>query len=116
MGAGLIGETNAIIQWMLHEGSYGPFVLSGISMGGLMSCYSASLSDHPVGLVPYLSPTSALPLFYDGKVFGVSVADWKALQKTTPDGDTKAKLNELLPMTDLENWPQPLVTEACVWY
>jgi len=114
MGGALVGETNGLINWMKSEPSkYGPFVLSGCSMGGLMSCYSASSSIHPIGAVPCVSPISAEPLFARGIFGGRAVCDIKALNAETPEG--LKELETLLWRTDLRTWGKPLVPEACIW-
>jgi hypothetical protein len=78
MGGGLILESMAILRWL--EGlEFGPFCLTGISMGGHMASLAATNWHKPIPLVPCLSWTSASGVFTRGVMS--RAVDWKNIEK-----------------------------------
>lgn len=78
MGGCLVTETIVLLKWCERLG-YGPFILSGLSMGGHMACLGATVWPKPVALVPCLSWTTASPTFTRGVMS--SAISWKLLEQ-----------------------------------
>jgi len=108
------------LNWLESEGTYGPYVLSGISMGGQMAAFSGTSSQFDVGIVPFTAPYSAIPVFGEG-LLSHSV-DWTSLRNQIPlsfsdrnDVETARDfMREIYKITDLRHFPQPPVPEATI--
>lgn len=62
MGGCLISDGLTLLRWSEREG-YGPLVLTGISMGGIMASLIACNWPAPVALAPCIAPVSASEVF-----------------------------------------------------
>jgi len=78
MGAALLMEVVTLFLW-LQRNDYGPFGITGVSMGGHMATISSSGWFEPIALVPCLSWSSAAPAFTEGVLS--RVVDWDILEK-----------------------------------
>lgn len=139
MGAALIAECNHLFNWMESLG-YGPFAVSGVSMGGFMAQLAGSNSQRPITIVPILSWTTASPSYTEGaiapavnypmlqkqledphyidKIKNIPNQHWldKMHEMTAKNGDLEAKNMMRILMDDftsLENYPTPLDTSLC---
>ncbi|XP_056010431.1 protein ABHD18-like isoform X2 [Ostrea edulis] len=65
MGGALMFETVVLLHWCEEQG-WGPFCLTGISMGGFMSSLAATIWPKPIGLVPCLAGVTASPVYTRG--------------------------------------------------
>ncbi|EGT49347.1 hypothetical protein CAEBREN_17935 [Caenorhabditis brenneri] len=139
MGAALIAECNHLFNWSETLG-YGPFAISGVSMGGFMAQLAGSNSLRPISIVPILAWTTASPSYTEGAI--APAVNYPLLQKqledpqytekirkipdqnwlermhemTAKNGDTLAKNMMRILMDDftsLEFYPTPLDTSLC---
>lgn len=139
MGAALIAECNHLFNWSETLG-YGPFAISGVSMGGFMAQLAGSNSQRPISIVPILAWTTASPSYTEGAI--APAVNYPLLQKqledpqytekirkipnqnwlermhemTAKNGDTLAKNMMRILMDDftsLEFYPTPLDTSLC---
>ena len=78
MGACLVTEAIVLLNWCEKQG-FGPFVLTGLSMGGYMASLGATVWPKPIALVPCLSWTTAAPVFTRG-VMSSAIA-WRTLEQ-----------------------------------
>ncbi|CAF0705577.1 unnamed protein product [Brachionus calyciflorus] len=78
MGGCLVTEGAVLMKWCEKNG-FGPFLLTGLSMGGHMASLTSTVWPKPVALVPCLSWTTAATVFTRG-VLSNSV-DWENLEK-----------------------------------
>eukprot|EP01029_Cantina_marsupialis_P016746 TRINITY_DN3746_c1_g1_i2.p1 TRINITY_DN3746_c1_g1~~TRINITY_DN3746_c1_g1_i2.p1 ORF type:complete len:669 (+),score=172.77 TRINITY_DN3746_c1_g1_i2:227-2008(+) len=76
LGRATIIEATAVLEWLKKQG-YWPLVVMGVSMGGLHSAMTASVTGFPVGAVSWLGPPSAAPVFTEGLLS--TNCDWRAL-------------------------------------
>uniref|UniRef100_A0A8R1HS80 Uncharacterized protein n=1 Tax=Caenorhabditis japonica TaxID=281687 RepID=A0A8R1HS80_CAEJA len=67
MGAALNAECNHLFSWTEKLG-YGPFGVSGVSMGGFMAQLVGASAQRPVTIVPILSWTTASPSYTEGAI------------------------------------------------
>ncbi|XP_061164774.1 protein ABHD18-like [Saccostrea echinata] len=65
MGGALMFETVVLLHWCEEQG-WGPFCLTGISMGGFMSSLAATIWPKPIALVPCLAGVTASPVYTRG--------------------------------------------------
>lgn len=93
MGGCLMTETIALLKWCEKLG-YGPFALTGLSMGGHMASLGATVWPKPVALVPCLSWTSASGVFTRG-VMSCAI-NWKLLEQQYFADKQYKKLKEYL--------------------
>lgn len=77
MGGCIVTEALALMNWCEDLG-FGPFLLTGLSMGGHMACLASTVWPKPLAVVPCLSWTTAGPTFTRG-VMAKSIP-WKSLQ------------------------------------
>ncbi|CAB3410763.1 unnamed protein product [Caenorhabditis bovis] len=139
MGAALIAECNYMLSWVESRG-YGPFAISGVSMGGFMAQLAGSNTKHAIGIVPILSWTTASPSYTKGAI--APAVNFKALQKQLEDPHYIEKLKSIPNVdwvdrmyqmtenngdslainmmrilmdyfTSLENFPTPIDTSLC---
>ena len=92
LGRTTVEECRGLLGWMHPsgggEGSRLPWlapdslVMAGTSMGGLHSAMTAALTPFPVGLVSWLGPTSAGPVFSRGAL--ADACEWDALAEQLP--------------------------------
>ena len=97
LGAAIVTESHLLFSHLQKEYGFNKFGITGISMGGLMSAYSACLIDYPITLISFMSPISCYTYFKNNMV------DLNALSV-----DTKHKIEDLINMTDLRNLPPPI--------
>lgn len=139
MGAALIAECNYLFNWAESLG-YGPFAISGVSMGGFMAQLAGSNSLRPISIIPILSWTTASPSYTEGaispavnypllqkqledphyteKIRRIPDQNWldKMVEMTKKNGDSEAKNMMRILMdefTSLEFYPTPLDTSLC---
>lgn len=121
LGAALIGEVSALFNHFHSSGLYGPYVVSGFSMGGLISGFCGTIlpfnEQKMIGIVPCVAPHSASPIFCEGIL--QERIDWDTLCNQLPSGcnsklHAKEKLRWILDRTDLRNFPLPKVPEASI--
>ncbi len=62
LGAGLVTEALVLMNWCERLG-FGPFVLTGLSMGGHMACLASTVWPKALALVPCISWTTASTVF-----------------------------------------------------
>ncbi|MDP2435268.1 MAG: alpha/beta hydrolase family protein [archaeon] len=79
-GCALIHEFAFLKRYLSQQQSlrFGPFGVSGISMGGINSLLALSVVPGPLAAVPVTAPYSAAPVFEDGALS--EMVDWKALK------------------------------------
>ncbi|XP_050417667.1 protein ABHD18 isoform X1 [Patella vulgata] len=77
MGGALVLESLALFNWCERQG-WGPFGLTGVSMGGHMASLAATNWDKPISLVPCLSWSTASCAFTQGVLSGA--IPWEVLQ------------------------------------
>ncbi len=58
MGGCLVTEGLVLMRWLEKLG-YGPFALTGLSMGGHMASLASTVWPKPLALIPCLSWTTA---------------------------------------------------------
>lgn len=96
MGGCIVTEALALMNWCEQLG-FGPFLLTGLSMGGHMASLASTVWKKPLACVPCLSWTTAGPTFTRG-VMAKSIP-WELLEKQfyTHKGyqDTRDRLREL---------------------
>uniref|UniRef100_A0A1I7UC15 AB hydrolase-1 domain-containing protein n=1 Tax=Caenorhabditis tropicalis TaxID=1561998 RepID=A0A1I7UC15_9PELO len=139
MGAALIAECNHLFNWAESLG-YGPFAISGVSMGGFMAQLAGTNSQRPVGIVPILAWTTASPSYTEGaispavnypllqkqledahytdKIRKIPDQNWldRMHEMTAKNGETEARNMMRILMDDftsLEFYPTPLDTSLC---
>lgn len=122
LGGALVGEVNGLFNYFEESGEYGPYVVSGFSMGGLISGFCATLSPFNgnksgIGIVPCVAPHSAKPIFCGGLLH--ERVDWETLCSQLPSAcnskqNAKEKLEEVLDRTDLRTFPLPQIPEASI--
>eukprot|EP01138_Halocafeteria_seosinensis_P005524 gb/GECG01005646.1/.p1 GENE.gb/GECG01005646.1/~~gb/GECG01005646.1/.p1 ORF type:complete len:566 (+),score=59.74 gb/GECG01005646.1/:1-1698(+) len=83
LGRATVEETRSLVRWIRDYTTFGPIVLTGTSMGGLHAAITASLTPVEVGVVSWLGPTSAAPVFTHGALSGS--VDWMAMCKDVTD-------------------------------
>jgi len=111
-------ETNCLMRWARRTGKFGPFAVTGISLGGIMAALAGTICPHKVAIIPCISPYSAAPVFADD-ILRDSV-DWNALSSRLPVTkgstvqDAKKFLKDLLDVTDLRTYPKPKTPEASI--
>ena len=62
LGAGLVTEGLVLMNWCEKLG-FGPFVLTGLSMGGHMACLASTVWPKALAVVPCLNWTTASTVF-----------------------------------------------------
>jgi hypothetical protein len=62
LGGMIVTEGLALMKWCEKNG-FGPFVLSGLSMGGHMACLASTVWPKALALVPCLNWTTASTVF-----------------------------------------------------
>jgi hypothetical protein len=78
MGGCLVAESVVLLNWCERLG-FGPFVLTGLSMGGHMASLASTVWPKPIALVPCLSWTTASTVFTRGVMS--SAICWKLLEQ-----------------------------------
>jgi len=125
-GTALVCEGLSMIEFMKVKkdlGYFGPFGVTGISMGGHMASLAACNSQDCLATVPCISPYSAAPVFTKGLLS--SWCDWKTLEKQLPDYITPEQriqgytardhMNFLLEQTtNLTLYPSPTQLDATI--
>ncbi|CAI5440234.1 unnamed protein product [Caenorhabditis angaria] len=92
MGAAIIAETNYLFSWAAGLG-YGPFAISGVSMGGFMAQLSGSNAHRPTVIVPILSWTTSSPSYTDGAI--APAIQWQNLQAQLEDQHYLDKIKQI---------------------
>ena len=114
MCGGTIAEGLALISYARMEG-FQNIGVSGVSMGGNISCFVTSLTGEPIASVPCLPPHSPQPVFFSGMLKGS--VNWKSLKKEC-DGDlekARLKLSHILDSSDLLKFPKPVSAKNVVF-
>ena len=107
LGRVTIEETCSLLRYVLEEMGAKTAAVAGISMGGLHSAMSASLFSHSVGVVSWLGPPSAAPVFTEGLLS--RFCEWKRLQNEVGNGAlAKDVMYRFLCMTNIDNFPRPV--------
>lgn len=78
LGGCIITESLALMNWCERLG-FGPFLLTGLSMGGFMASLAATVWSKPLAVVPCLSWTTAGPTFTRGVM--ANAIPWQLLEK-----------------------------------
>eukprot|EP00012_Vannella_robusta_P013112 CAMPEP_0206205472 /NCGR_PEP_ID=MMETSP0166-20121206/14247_1 /ASSEMBLY_ACC=CAM_ASM_000260 /TAXON_ID=95228 /ORGANISM="Vannella robusta, Strain DIVA3 518/3/11/1/6" /LENGTH=219 /DNA_ID=CAMNT_0053625511 /DNA_START=229 /DNA_END=883 /DNA_ORIENTATION=- len=123
-GVALVAEGLSLFEYFkLNKdlGVFGPFGVTGISMGGHMAALAGCNSLDPIAVIPCLSPFSAGPVFTEGLLRNWCA--WKELDKQISsylsedqrDMESKEYLRYLLDeTTDLTKFPKPRCMEATI--
>ncbi len=91
LGGCIITESLALLNWCERLG-FGPFLLTGLSMGGYMASLAATVWSKPLAVVPCLSWTTAAPVFTRG-VMAKSIP-WPLLEKQYFENTGYQKIRE----------------------
>jgi len=114
LGRTTIEESCSLLQWAAEELGHVNASVAGVSMGGLHAAMVASLHASPVGIVSFLGPPSAAPVFTQGLLS--RFIEWRRLQSDLPDDvDAKDVMNRFLALTDIGNFPAPCAPERAVF-
>lgn len=101
MGGCLVTEALALMNWCERLG-FGPFLLTGLSMGGHMASLASTVWPKPLAVVPCLSWTTAGPTFTRG-VMAKSIP-WEVLHKQYFENKGYQKIKEdLIILSEKEN-------------
>jgi len=103
MGGGLVLESLVLLHWCERQG-FGPFGISGVSMGGHMASLAATNWHKPVSLIPILSWSTASTVFTEGVMS--DAIPWRLLQEQYhADSTYSAECEKLLqsPETNYRN-------------
>lgn len=92
MGAAIISEINFLIQWLKQRG-YGPFAISGVSMGGFTAQLAATNIIEPVATVPILAWTTSSPAYTSGAI--APAINYPRLQQQLEDANYVNKLERI---------------------
>jgi len=107
MGRVTLEETCSLLRLLSEDYSINNLAISGVSMGGLHSAMAATLSPLPVGVVSWLGPPSATPVFTEGLLS--RFCEWKRLQtELGTKALAKDMMRQVLGLTDIANFPPPV--------
>eukprot|EP01137_Pigoraptor_chileana_P012147 Opistho-2@64176 len=109
MGASLVLESVALFQWCEKQG-YGPFGVTGISMGGHMASLAAGAWHEPLAIVPCMSASTAAAVFIKGVMRHACA--WKELSEQLKDG--RPDLRQLLAAAAPNSPPSSVHEETVV--
>ena len=107
LGRVTIEETCSLLKHLSEEQGVKNMAVAGISMGGLHSAMTASVYSGSVGVVSWLGPPSAAPVFTEGLLS--RFCEWKRLQTEIGNGAlAKDVMNRFLCLTNIDNFPRPV--------
>jgi len=122
MASLLTVETNSLFDWLHETGEFGPFGISGTSLGGHMACVSASFSYRPLALTPLITPPIGGSPWVQG-VLQQSV-NYEMLEKDLvnykkagicPENATAQEfMMEALTFSEFSKLPKPIVPSATI--
>jgi len=123
MGGALIVETYALIEWIKTTfPDFGPFGFSGMSMGGQTSALCGTALRMPVAMTLITAPVNGGTVFTDGLLR--DCVDWALLQSQMADMikqglaehdvDAQQFMRNIMELTDLRNYPLPLIPEGAL--
>nr|XP_039269195.1 protein ABHD18-like [Styela clava] len=102
MGLCLILETQVLLKWLEKEG-FGPFGLTGISMGGHMASLAATTSPKPVAVVPCMSWTSSSVVWTEGVLS--NAIPWRVLESQyAKDPNYETQINDLIKYNTVDSY------------
>ena len=106
LGRTTIEETTSILRYLSERRSLKNLAVAGVSMGGLHSAMTASLFQAPVGVVSWLGPPSAVPVFTEGLL--ARFCEWNQLQTQVGKTECARKMmKQFLALSNLDNFPKP---------
>jgi len=107
LGRVTIEETCSLVRHLQEEMGASNLAVAGVSMGGLHSAMTASLSPARLGVVSWLGPPSAAPVFTEGLL--ARFCEWKRLQSEVGNNAAaKDVMRRFLGLTDIANFPGPV--------
>lgn len=110
LGKTTIEEASSLIQYFLTDNALSSDVcVAGVSMGGLHSAMTASVFPKSVGMVSWLGPPSAVPVFTQGLLS--RYCEWTKLQEQLSAEDVKLaqdRMRQALEFSNISNFPQPV--------
>jgi hypothetical protein len=107
LGRVTIEETSSLLRFLTEESKSPSLAVAGISMGGLHSAMTAALTPLSIGVVSWLGPPSAAPVFTDGLLS--RFCEWKRLQNELGNSAlAKDVMRRVLGLTDINNFPKPV--------
>lgn len=105
MCGGTIAEGLSLLEWVKLQG-FKYRGITGISMGGNITCFVGSLYGEELAVVPCLPPHSPEPVFVNGML--KDSIHWKNLAKEEGDIEAaKKRLTNLMEISGLLNFPKP---------
>jgi hypothetical protein len=112
MCGGTISEGLSLLEWIKSQG-FKYKGITGISMGGNITCFVGSLYNEKLAIVPCLPPHSPEPVFVNGML--KDSIHWKNLAKEEGDLESaKKKLSLLMEKSGLLNFPKPLSKDIAI--
>jgi dienelactone hydrolase len=109
MNLATIEEARSLLGWLESRGHVAVGV-TGYSMGGFMSAYTAALYPRPIVCVPCAAGTSpGFPFLHSAMQ---KVPDWKALSQDTDD--PRVRFEELLDALSIDKLPLPADAESAI--
>jgi pimeloyl-ACP methyl ester carboxylesterase len=107
LGRVTIEESCSLVRFLTEQMDVKSVTLAGVSMGGLHSAMTASLCPQSVGVVSWLGPPSAAPVFTDGLL--ARFCEWKRLQTEVGSAAAaKDVMRSFLSLTDIGHFPKPV--------
>jgi hypothetical protein len=114
LGRVTIEETCSLLRFLSEERGAQSLAVAGVSMGGLHSAMTAALYPGSIGVVSWLGPPSAAPVFTDGLL--ARFCEWKRLQKEAGAGvAARDVMRHFLGLTNIENFPRPVDPTRCIF-
>lgn len=124
LGRATIEESCSLLRWLSDMAGMNNLAIAGVSMGGLHSAMTASLFPKSIGVVSWLGPPSAAPVFTDGLL--ANFCEWKRLQNDIDSKisdkqqivdakDAKDAMRQFLQLTDIDNFPPPVAPDRGIF-
>lgn len=108
LGLAVVSETQALLEWLRHQG-FQHLGVCGVSMGGAMMAHAVALTPYPLAACGCIAPHSATPVFLEGVLS--HYVDWQAIGGE----EGRERLGLQLDGSDIRNFPQPIRPDCAIW-